>query len=37
MVKKIEMKELRRLGDNEFVKNEDCKIFNFMFKKKKLS
>lgn len=37
MSRKIEMKDLRNLRDNEFIRNEDTKIFNFMFKKKKLS
>ena len=36
MAKKIEMKDLRNLRDDEQLKNEDTKIFNFMFKKNKL-
>ena len=36
MSQKIEMKNLRSLRDNEYVNDDDLKIFNFMFKKNKL-
>ncbi len=33
----IELDELRKLKDNENIKGDKGKIFNFMFKKNKLS
>lgn len=37
MIGRVEMEELRNLQDSDKVKGKNGKIFNFMFKKNKIS